>query len=64
MTTYTINSECGVERIQAESIDAAKDIYSAKHGFDFDGYADYPGSWYFISVDGLRVEDHCECMPG
>jgi hypothetical protein len=60
---YTINSECGVGYIEAQSIDAAKEKYAKIHGYDFDGYADYPGSWYFIAVDGVRVEDHTECMP-
>lgn len=60
---YTINSECGVENFEAESIEAAKDQYSKIHGYDFDGVADYPGSWYFIAVDGVRVEDHTEEMP-
>lgn len=63
MPKYTINSECGVERIEAESVEAAKEKYSQLHGFDFDSYADYPGSWYFVAEDGVRIEDHTERMP-
>lgn len=65
MTTYTINSELGVARIEAESIEDAKDIYERDHHYDFDGAAagEYPGSWYFVDADGVRVEDCTAEMP-
>ena len=62
--TYAINTECGLMRdFEAQDIEAAKDTYGREHPYDFDGYADYPGSWYWINQDGVRVESHCECMP-
>ena len=63
MRTYVINSECGVETIRAEDVEAAKDQYARMHHYDFDAYSYYPGSWYFVTEDGLRIEDHTECMP-
>ena len=63
MNKYTINSECGVAYIEACSIEQAKEQYSRDHHYDFDSYDDYPGSWYFIEKDGVRVEDCTECMP-
>jgi len=64
MTKWTINSECGAMDIEAETIEAAKAVYSADRGFDFDGFRDYPGSWYFIADEhGVRVEDETAEMP-
>jgi len=64
MHTYTINTECGLMRdFEAEDIEAAKDIYDNECQYDFDGYSYYPGSWYWIDEDGIRVETHCERMP-
>lgn len=67
MKSYAINTECGLMTdIQAESIDAAKEIYSAAtNGYDFDGAAngEYPGSWYTITEDGVRVDDYTVDMP-
>lgn len=57
MKTYTINSECGVMDIEANSVEEAKRIYYAKHHYDFD-IAEYRyGSWYFIcDEDGSILE--------
>jgi hypothetical protein len=64
MKTYTINTECGVmKEFLAENIDDAKEAYSQKFGFDFASCANIEGSWYWIAEDGVRVEDHSECMP-
>lgn len=64
MKTYTINTECGLMRdIRAENVDAAKAAYIAKIQYDFDGCAEYPGSWYWIEENGFRVEEHTDAMP-
>jgi len=63
MTTYTIQSECGIMDIAAESIEAAKEIYSRERHYDFDAVAGTPGSWYSISVGGVRIEADDEDMP-
>jgi hypothetical protein len=65
MTQYTINSELGPMDIQADSIEAAKEIYEREMHYDFDGAAagEYPGSWFFVNEDGVRVEDHTAEMP-
>lgn len=64
---YDINTELGpMHEIEAESIEQAKEIYSAANrGYDFDGAekGDYPGSWFFVNEDGVRVEDFAEEMP-
>lgn len=64
--TYVINTECGVARgIVADSVGEAKEKYEASHHYDFDGAlaGEYPGSWYWIDEDGIRVEDHTKDMP-
>lgn len=67
MKTYDINTEIGpMNDIQADDTESAKDIYSADHsGYDFAGAenGDYPGSWFFICEDGVRVEDFTVDMP-
>lgn len=64
MKTYTINSELGLMRdVLASSIDEAKEKYTEKFGYDFDGFDEYPGTWYWINENGVRVEDETECMP-
>lgn len=64
MPKYTINTECGIMNdIDADSIDAAKEIYSQEMGFDFDALAEFPGSWYWIEEDGVKVESIAENMP-
>ena len=67
MKMYTINTELGpMNDIAAESIEQAKEIYAAANrGYDFDGAenGDYPGSWFFVNEDGVRVEDFTEEMP-
>lgn len=63
---YTINSECGVMRgYEAADIYAAKQKYEQDFHFDFDGAdnGEYPGSWYWIEENGVRVADLTECMP-
>lgn len=64
---YDINTELGpMNDIEAESIEQAKKIYSAANqGYDFDGAenGDYPGSWFFVNEDGIRVEDFTAEMP-
>ena len=62
--TYTINTECGLLRdFAAASIEAAKAEYIRQFDFDFDGVSEYPGSWYWVSEDGVRVEGETENMP-
>lgn len=63
MKTYRINSELGPMSIEAENVDDAKSKYSAGTEYDFDAWNEYPGSWYWIDEDGVRVESHCENMP-
>jgi hypothetical protein len=64
MGTYTISTECGIIRgIKADSAEDAKRQYAASEPYDFDCYAEYHGSWYFVEEDGVRIEDHTECMP-
>ena len=59
---YTINSECGVEEIYAESIEAAKEQYSRMHNFDFN--SDVVGSWYYVADEhGLLVDGNTDNMP-
>jgi hypothetical protein len=63
---YTINTECGVARdIEAASIDEAKEQYEASHHYDFGGAlaGEYPGSWFWVDEDGVRVEDFTKDMP-
>lgn len=63
---YTINTECGLMRdFEAADIEAAKDAYSEKFDYDFDGAdaGEFPGSWYWIDEDGVRIADLTECMP-
>jgi hypothetical protein len=64
---YDINTELGpMHNIAADSVEAAKAIYSAAHrGYDFEGAqnGEYPGSWFFINCDGVRVEDFTADMP-
>lgn len=61
---YTINSECGVAHIEADSPEAAKEQYAREYHYDFDGHADYEGSWYFLSdEDGLWIEGPTEACP-
>ena len=63
--TYTINSEIGVMDIEAESAEAAKEIYANATHYDFDGAeaGEYPGSWFFVNEDGVLVEDFTADMP-
>ena len=64
MSRYTINTECGLMcDFEADDIETAKEEYARQYHYDFDGYADYPGSWYWIDEDGVRVEEHCDDMP-
>lgn len=63
MSNYTINSECGVAKIEADSIEAAKEAYEQSHHFDFDNFREFPGSWYFINEDGVCVESETQNMP-
>ena len=63
MTTYTIQSECGLMDIAAETIEAAKEVYSRERHYDFDAVSEMDGSWYSISADGLRIEADDENMP-
>ena len=66
MSKYTINTECGLMKdIEAGSVEEAKDIYSASNPYDFDGAenGEYPGSWFFIEENGIRVEDLTAEMP-
>ena len=64
---YDINTELGpMNDISADSIESAKSIYSAANrNYDFDGAenGEYPGSWFFINCDGVRVEDVTTDMP-
>lgn len=64
---YTIRTECGLQcNILASSIDDAKEIYSqANDGYDFDGAenGEYPGAWFWVNCDGIRVEDFTADMP-
>jgi len=64
---YNINTEVGpMNNIAADSIEAAKEVYSAANrGYDFEGAenGDYPGSWFFVNCDGVRVEDFTAEMP-
>jgi hypothetical protein len=44
--------------IEAETVEAAKEIYADERHYDFDDCEDYDGSWYEIfDADGLSVED-------
>lgn len=65
MKKYTINSELGVMDIEAGSVEEAKEIYAAAKHYDFDGAeaGEYPGSWFFVNEDGVRVEDFTADMP-
>ena len=64
---YGINTELGyMNDISADSIESAKEVYSAANrGYDFDGAenGEYPGSWFFVNEDGVRVEDFTDDMP-
>lgn len=60
---YVIRSELGTMTIDAESVEDAKQEYQDATGFDFDGFADYPGSWYWIDENGVKIEDETENMP-
>lgn len=60
---YTVNSECGLMSIKEANVEAAKAVYEKEMHYDFDGAADYPGSWYFIECDGVRVEEMIDEMP-
>jgi len=64
---YNINTEVGpMNNIAADSIEAAKEVCSAANrGYDFEGAenGDYPGSWFFVNCDGVRVEDFTAEMP-
>jgi hypothetical protein len=54
---FTINTECGIMRdIDASTVEDAKVVYSHEYNFDFDGVEDYPGSWYWIEEDGVKIE--------
>lgn len=60
---YTINSECGLAEIYAQSLDAAKSAYSLKYDFDFDTVSSTEGSWYWIEdEDGDRLEQNTADM--
>jgi len=64
---YDVNTELGpMNDIEADSVEAAKEIYSAANkGYDFDGAenGEYPVAWFFINEDGVLVEDYTEEMP-
>lgn len=62
-TEYTIKTECGLDTITAASIDEAKEEYGRRHHYDFDAVTEIPGSWYWIAVDGVRIEDETDDMP-
>ena len=63
MTTYTIQSECGILDIEAESVKSAKERYERERNYNFDAVAETEGSWYSISADGVRIEADDEDMP-
>lgn len=70
MTTtqkYDINTELGpMNDIEADSVESAKEKYSLEnHEYDFSGAenGEYPGSWFFIVCDGVRVVDCTAEMP-
>jgi len=65
MNEYRINTECGLSAYEAETIDDAKERYAEEENYDFAGAVagEYPGSWFWISENGVRVEDFTQDMP-
>jgi hypothetical protein len=53
---YTVNSECGLADIEADSLEDAKCDYARLYHFDFD-VAEYPGSWYWVALNGEKIDE-------
>lgn len=57
MSKYTINSECGLMDVVADSVEAAKESYEREYHYDFDAAGEVAGSWYYVSLDGEVIEE-------